>query len=162
MGRFPKMRHSLIIVGVAVAGVSVSAAAQQGASPPPGAPADPGGDVRSQAIGSPGSLNDPIAAYEQQRSLNNLPGQKGPANSKLGHARAAKATELAAGATVNDNSGVPIATIQEVDPDGVVVAMGTAKVKIPAEAFGHNNLGLLLDMSKAQFEQVVAKANAPS
>ena len=48
--------------------------------------------------------------------------------------------------------------IAEVDADGVVVSMGIAKVKVPAQAFGHNKAGLLLDMTKAQFEQVVAQA----
>jgi hypothetical protein len=35
-------------------------------------------------------------------------------------------------------------------------------VKIPSDAFGHNKRGLLLDMTKAQFDQIVAKANAAS
>jgi hypothetical protein len=51
-----------------------------------------------------------------------------------------------------------MAKIEQVDADGVVVSMGTAKVKVPVEAFGHNKAGLLLDMTRAQFEQVVAQA----
>ena len=43
-----------------------------------------------------------------------------------------------------------------------MLSVGTAKVKIPADAFGHNKAGLLLDMTKAQFEQIVTKANAAS
>jgi hypothetical protein len=65
---------------------------------------------------------------------------------------------LIAGAMVSDNSGAEIAKIETVEPDGVVVATATGKVKIPADAFGHNKAGLLLGMSKAQFEQVVAQA----
>jgi hypothetical protein len=80
---------------------------------------------------------------------------------KLGHARPAKLDELSTGATVNDKTGVAIAKIEKVEPDGVVVAVGTEKVKVPADAFGHNNSGLLLDMTKAQFEQVVAQSNTP-
>jgi hypothetical protein len=78
--------------------------------------------------------------------------------STLGPARAAKADELIAGAVVNDKTGAPMSKIVEVDADGVVVSMGIAKVKVPAQAFGHNKAGLLLDMTKAQFEQVVAQA----
>jgi hypothetical protein len=52
-----------------------------------------------------------------------------------------------------------LAKIDSVDNDGVVLSMGTAKVKVPAEAFGHNKAGLLLDMTKAQFEQLVTRAN---
>jgi len=81
---------------------------------------------------------------------------------KLGHARPAEKAELKAGASVNDNTGSAIATIVAVDPDGVTVSAGTAKVKVPADAFGHNNAGLLLDMTKANFLKIVAKANAGS
>jgi hypothetical protein len=77
----------------------------------------------------------------------------------LGPARPAKKSELAAGAAVNDNTGAAMARIQQVDPDGVIVSMGAAKVKVPMEAFGHNKGGLLLDMTTAQFQQMVAKAN---
>jgi hypothetical protein len=69
---------------------------------------------------------------------------------------------LTAGAPVNDKNGVAVARVQSIDPHGVVVSIGSAKVKVPVEAFGHNKAGLLLDMTKAQFEQVVAKANGSS
>ena len=78
---------------------------------------------------------------------------------KNGRARPATKGELTPGAIVNDKTGAAIAKIESVDPDGVVVSMGAAKVKVPTEAFGHNKAGLLLDMTKAQFEQVVAQAN---
>jgi hypothetical protein len=77
----------------------------------------------------------------------------------LGRARAAKPAELTAGAIVNDREGTAIARIEQVDADGVVVSSGTARVKVPADAFGHNKVGLLLDMSKGQFDQIVAQAN---
>jgi hypothetical protein len=35
-------------------------------------------------------------------------------------------------------------------------------VKIPSNAFGHNKRGLLLDMTKSDFDKIVAKANAAS
>lgn len=81
---------------------------------------------------------------------------------KLGPARAAQARDLTAGAAVNDNQGALIATIVSIDPGGVVVSAGTAKIKVPANAFGRNRVGLLLDMTKAQFDAMVAKANSGS
>jgi hypothetical protein len=104
-------------------------------------------------------MNDPVSAYEQQGALNNLPGQRA-AEAKYGRARPAKANEITVGATVNDNAASPVATVAAVDPDGVVLAMGASKIKVPAEALGHNKAGLLVDMSKTQFERVVAQANA--
>src|SRR5581483_8126663 len=108
------------------------------------------------------TVNDPVAAYETQRAMNNLPGQNARVVASLGPARRAKANELTAGAIVNDKAGQVIAKIDQIDPDGVVVSAGAAKVKIPVDAFGHNKAGLLLDMTKAQFDQIVAKANASS
>ena len=81
---------------------------------------------------------------------------------RLGPSRPAKTKELAAGALVNDNTGAAMATIVTVAPDGIVVATATGKVKVPAGAFGHNNAGLLLDMTKADFDKIVVKANGSS
>ena len=80
----------------------------------------------------------------------------------LGPARPAKAKELAAGATVNDKTGIAMGTIVTIDPHGIVVATPTGKVKVPADAFGHNNAGLLLDLTKADFDKIVARANGAS
>jgi hypothetical protein len=110
----------------------------------------------------PGAVSDPITQYQTQRAMNNLPGQDAKVSASMGSARPAKVAELAAGAAVNDKTGVLIARIDKVDADGVIVSAGAAKVKIPTDAFGHNKTGLLLDMTKAQFDQIVAKANAAS
>jgi len=113
-----------------------------------------------------GSYNSSNATeqYVHQRQIGNLPEQQNsrPNADKSGRARPATKDELTPGATVNDKTGVAIAKVEQVDADGVVVSMGAAKVKVPAEAFGHNKGGLLLDMTKAQFEQVVAQANKAS
>jgi hypothetical protein len=119
-----------------------------------------GTEVRANPYGSTNAVDQ----YLQQKQINNVPNQRA-ANSnaaKLGATRPAAATELTSGAIVNDNTGIAIARIDQVEGDGVVVAMGNAKVKILADAFEHNKAGLLLDMTKAQFEQIVAQANAAS
>jgi hypothetical protein len=119
-------------------------------------------NVRSQSIGIPGPSTNPTDQLVQRQGLQDLSldhRTERDAN-KLGPARPAKPGELTAGASVNDKMGAPMATIEKADPDGVIVSMGTAKVKVPAEAFGHNKAGLLLDMTKAQFQQIVANAKA--
>jgi hypothetical protein len=109
----------------------------------------------------PSANSDALTEYQNRRALNDLPGQRDSRAlaAKLGPARPAKKSELAAGAPVNDNTGSAMAKIEQIDPDGVIVSMGAAKVKVPAEAFGHNKAGLLLDMTTAQFQAMVAKAN---
>ena len=150
------MRKSSVLLGFIAAITPALAFAQV----PGGIPMDSTNDVKSASIGTPGATTDPMSQYLQQKSLNNLPGQQNATKSagKFGAARPATAAELIAGATVSDNSGAVIAKIETVEPDGVVVSTATGKVKIPADAFGHNKAGLLLGISKAQFDQVVAQA----
>lgn len=148
------MRELLVLSAILV-GISPAAALAQVA---PGS-RDGTDNVLSDRIGMPGTT-DPISQYQTQRAMNNLPGQTARSSAALGPSRAAKASELIAGATVNDKDGVAIATVDTVAADGVVLFNGKAKVKVPAEAFGHNKAGLLLDMPKTQFDQMVAQANA--
>jgi len=77
-------------------------------------------------------------------------------------ARAAKAEELTAGSVVNDSAGQKIATIEGIEPDGVILANEAGRVKVPLEAFGLNKSGLLLDVTKSQFDALVAQANGPA
>ena len=144
------MRKLLILSAILIGFAPTIAFAQMRGGPPVQTNTPDNGN-------SPVSTN-PMDQYLQRKSLQDLTDSQRAAVSKLGPARAAKANELIAGATVNDKTGAPMAKIAEVDADGVVVSMGMAKVKVPAQAFGHNKAGLLLDMTKAQFEQVVAQA----
>ena len=79
----------------------------------------------------------------------------------LGRARPAKSGDIAPGKVVNDNHGEQIASIEALEADGVVLSTGTSKIKVPAEAFGVNKKGLLLDMTKADFSVLVAQAAGP-
>jgi hypothetical protein len=149
--------RKLLVFSAVLMGFSSAPLFAQAASPRDGT-----ANVTSDRIGMPGTVSDPVAQYQTQRAMNNLPGQDAKAIASLGPARPAKANELAAGVIVNDKAGMMIAKIEQIDSDGVVLSSGSAKVKIPADAFGHNKAGLLLDMTKAQFDQIVAKANAAS
>jgi hypothetical protein len=77
-------------------------------------------------------------------------------------ARPAKAEELTAGSIVNDSAGQQLATIEGVEIDGVILVNGAGKVKVPLEAFGLNKKGLLLDVTKDQFDQLVTSAVGPA
>lgn len=143
------MRNVLVLLGGIAALVPAAGVAQ-----------DRPLDIRNTDLGSHDSVNTPdlhdqlLKQRERERSdqIHDQQNQPGPS-------RPAKLSELLAGATVNDKTGLAMAKIDSIDKDGVVVSMGTAKVKVPAEAFGHNKAGLLLDMTKAQFEQLVTRAN---
>jgi hypothetical protein len=150
--------RTLIAIAVALTGLSAVPALAQSIGGRDGTT-----NVISDRIGMPGATSDPMSQYQNQRALNNLPAQESRAlDSKLGPARPARAGELAAGTTVNDKTGVVIAKIDQIVPDGVVLSSNSGKLKIPANAFGHNKAGLLLDMTKAEFDAIVSKANAAS
>ncbi|MDF7777475.1 hypothetical protein P1X14_19615 [Sphingomonas sp. AOB5] len=76
-------------------------------------------------------------------------------------ARPAKPEDVVAGAEVRDSKGVVIGTVESVSMAAAVVASPGGKVEVPLEAFGINNKGLLVGMTKAAFDAVVAQAGKP-
>jgi hypothetical protein len=152
------MRKLVLLLGIAAGLASATSFAQMTGGPSGSAP-----DIRNSDLGahdtfSTPDIHDQLLKQRERELSDRLQSQ----SRGLGPSRPAKSSELSAGTSVNDNSGVAMARIEQVEPDGVVLSVGTAKVKIPADAFGHNKAGLLLDMTKAQFEQIVTKANAAS
>jgi hypothetical protein len=84
-------------------------------------------------------------------------GKEQPAGLK-GKAVAAKPADLKPGSALRDKDGAPIGAVASVDAEGVIVDTGTTKIRVPAEAFGKDDAGLLLGISKAQFAELVAGA----
>lgn len=70
----------------------------------------------------------------------------------------AKAADIIVGAAVEDSRGKPVGTINSVTAEGAVVATAAGKVMVPIDAFGKNRKGLLLGITKAQFDAAVAGA----
>src|SRR5436305_7314591 len=122
------MGKSVVFLGLVIAVAPAVAFAQAN----PGA-RDGTNDVRSANIGTPGSSTNAEEQYLRRRGLQDLSAGPGGGKDagKLGSARLAKPDELTAGVTVNDKTGVAIAKIEQVDPDGIVVSTGLAKVKVP-------------------------------
>ena len=137
-----------------------SAAEAQSTSQGPGGLNNPYANL----AGSGMEAHDTVTAPGQRELLdkallnNNIDQIEAHQRAKLGNPRPAKPSEITAGALVNDKDGTAIGKIDEVAADGVVVSSGISKVKVPADAFGHNKAGLLLDMTKSQFDKVVAQA----
>ena len=73
---------------------------------------------------------------------------------------AAKPSDVTVGSKVADIKGVPVGTIESVDADGAVVATETGKVKLGLDTIGKNQDGLLLAVTKAQFDAAVQAAVA--
>ena len=75
-----------------------------------------------------------------------------------GKAVAAKAEDLKAGSPIRDKDGLPVGSVASIDSEGVIVDTGTTKIRVPVEAFGKDDAGLLLGISKAQFAELIAGA----
>ena len=130
------------------------------------------GMLASAAIGqgppitTPGSGNSTMITNntrEQNAGYNRVIGKMDPLAKEQptglkGKAVAAKAEDLLAGSPLRDKDGVPIGAVSAVDAQGVVVDTGQSKIRVPAEAFGKDDAGLLLGISKAQFAELVAGA----
>ena len=76
-----------------------------------------------------------------------------------GAVTAATATDLTVGAAVLDPQGGTVGTIESVDAQGVVVATGTVRARLPAASFGRNAQGLVISVTKAGLEAAVAARN---
>jgi len=143
--------------------LATAASAQSFYTPQPGAPSNP--TVAPGVTGTPSGPSGTIATgstigngdwrSDRDRALD---GRGGSTSSRKSASRTAKAEELTAGATIADNKGVEVGYIKSVEPDGVVVATTAGQVKVPAEALGKNSKGLLIGMSKADFDKLVAQA----
>ena len=144
-----------ITVGIALTVAAASAADAQatpGAAPLPGT-----GDSVKISSGN----REANAAYNQLiGSADSTQPAKKESRKASTAAVAATAADIKPGSALRDVQGVHIGTVGAVDPDGVVVDTGTTKIKVPASAFGKDSAGLLLSVTAAKFNELIAKAHA--
>ena len=111
---------------------------------------------------TPGTV-DPIKATNTQQAdragYNSAVSQLSPRGVK-GSPVPAAAADILPGSPVRDILGEPVARVDAVDSEGVIVTTGTAKVRMPANAFGKDELGLLLGIPASKFRSLVAKVTA--
>lgn len=72
----------------------------------------------------------------------------------------AKPEEVVAQSQVRDIQGQIIGSVESVSLAAAVVATGAGKVEVPLESFGKDDKGLMIAMSKADFDAAVAAATA--
>ena len=66
---------------------------------------------------------------------------------------AAKPSDLSVGASVFDKTGVALGTIEAVKPEGVQLLAGSSRAMVPADVFGMIREQLVLNVTKAEFQQ---------
>ena len=108
----------------------------------------------------PGTV-DPVKATTAQQAdragYNSAVGQLSPRGVK-GAPVPAGATDVVPGRPLRDIKGEPIARVDAVDAQGVIVNTGTSRVRLPLNAFGKDEMGLLLGITAEKFRALVVKA----
>ena len=95
-----------------------------------------------------------------REDYNRLAGSENRKKGKKLTAVPATADDVLPGKTVSTLKGELLGTVEMVEADGAVVRTGKGKVKIPLEGFGRTEQGLVLAISKDEFEAAVASAVA--
>jgi hypothetical protein len=75
----------------------------------------------------------------------------------IGPVQVAAKEDIKAGATVIDQKGGSVGTIESVSAEGAVIATGKARVQIPLGSFGKSASGLVIGMTKTELEAAAAK-----
>jgi len=156
------MRPALFLAAAML--VPAAAAAQVGGTPPP-TPAPPSNEGTQNPYGGPrdSDAGDTSVYLNNERETAKAMRDRAAREAEqanLPRGSAAAAGDLAAGSEVRDRKGIVVGTIEAVEADGAIVSTGAAKVKVPLDAFGKNKKGLLLGITKAEFDAVVAGATA--
>lgn len=137
-------------------GVSLAAASQQPSPRPGNLPDNP--YVRPPDMAPNDKAVD--SAHEQiRRGVNEAEAVRIAKTARAaGRARAANADDVTAGRAVADKFGAQVGIVTAVEADGAVIRTERGQVKVPLEAFGINRHGLLLDLTKEQFDTLVGQA----
>lgn len=75
--------------------------------------------------------------------------------------RAAQPSEVTAGREVRDSKGAVVGTVEAASLAKAVIASPRGKVEVPLDSFGLDARGLMIGITKAEFDALVAQANAP-
>jgi hypothetical protein len=149
-----------MILGLFAIGGAAGTAHAQGPGGPVTAPPPP--PSAGQMVENPEVRNGGDTSYRDDRRARDdaIARERGRATN-TSRGAPAKPEDVTEGAEVRDPKGVVIGRIESVSVANAVVVTEAGKVQVPLEAFGKNGKGLLLPMSKSEFDKLVAEANKP-
>ena len=108
------------------------------------------------------SGTDKTKAAEAERNAAIAATRKAAKPVKGNRAVPAKPDDVTVGSEIRDSKGVVLGKVDSVSMSAAVVSAEGGKVEVPLESFGKNNKGLLLSLTKAEFDAAVAAANKPA
>ncbi|MES2988455.1 MAG: hypothetical protein V4808_11160 [Pseudomonadota bacterium] len=101
------------------------------------------------------------AKVAEKERIDAIADAKSPKKPKSSRAIPATPEDVTVGSEIRDTKGVVLGKVDSVSMSAAVVASESGKVEVPLESFGKNNKGLLLSLTKAEFDAAVAAANKP-
>jgi hypothetical protein len=147
-------------LGGAALTLASAASAQQGGGPPPVIPGA-GGGPRAQDVAAANRAVDSDYNTLAGRGVE-VTSDKSRANSRPRGPVVALAADFIVGASVRDRNGAQIATVEGLETDGAVVKAGDRLAKLPLDAFGKDDAGLLLGITAAEFQAAIAQSSVPA
>lgn len=149
---------TILKLAMGASAIAMSAGAAHAQTSTGSGSASAGGFSQSPEVRNGGDTIDRDAQRARDEAVAN-----GRAGKSSGNTRNVAATpdDVQAGAEVRDPRGVLVGRIESVSMSAAVVVTETGKVEVPLEAFGKNKKGLLISMSKADFDKAVAEATKP-
>ena len=155
----PILKLAAMMVGAMIATGTAHAQAGTGGQGA-GAPAGPGYTAENNTVRNGGDTADADAERARQRGIDSARKRERD-NPSSNRSVPAKPEEVVAGAEVRDPKGAVVGSVDSVSMGAAVIATPAGKVEVPLEAFGKNKQGLLIPMSKSDFDKAVAEANKP-
>jgi len=105
-----------------------------------------------------GQRSSSSPAAQESQSSTALTRSAGDAQADTGQVKEATAADIKAGAEIYDPKGGAVGKVESVAADGVVVSTGSVRAKIPAKSLGKSDKGLVIAMTKSEFEAAAKKA----
>jgi hypothetical protein len=147
----------LLLAAMSIGGGASAAQAQESPAPAPPPPPNPG------LMGENPVARNGGDSYERDmdRARDNAAAANRGGGRRAARTVPAKPEEVIAGREVRDSRGVRIGSIESVTMSAAVLKADGGAVDVPLEAFGKDGKGLLIAMTKADFDKLVAGANKP-
>jgi hypothetical protein len=157
-----KILKPLLVAAGLVLGAG-TAHAQAGGSPSSGAPPGPGYAAENLTVrnGGDSTERDAIRAREDALAKMRLEERSGKSGKTLRQVPA-QPEDVTVGAEVRDKKGAHVGAIESVTMGSAVLKADGGAVAVPLEAFGKDSQGLLIGVTKAEFDKLVADANKPA
>jgi hypothetical protein len=147
-----------LLLATAALSLGAGAAHAQDAANP--APPNPGLMGENSTVRNGGDTSDRDSAAARDAAIAKQQAASRGESGRKSRTVPALPGDVTVGALVRDSKGVPVGAIESISMSAAVLKADAGAVEVPLEAFGKDGKGLLIGMTKADFDKAVAAATA--